>query len=111
MSYSIYVTQTFKKEFKKLAKKHPSLKSDLENLSNELLSKPTAGVNLGKDFYKVRMAISSKGKGKSAGAEYIDGMLFTTGGAVRDVRSSDTMPNVNSELWKFERNKYATPND
>nr|WP_299207518.1 type II toxin-antitoxin system RelE/ParE family toxin [uncultured Brumimicrobium sp.] len=71
MSYSIYVTQTFKKEFKKLAKKYPSLKSDLENLSNELLSKPTAGVNLGKDFYKVRMAISSKGKGKSAGARII----------------------------------------
>jgi mRNA-degrading endonuclease RelE of RelBE toxin-antitoxin system len=71
MSYSIYLTPTFKKEFKKLAKKYPSLKSDLEKLSSEILSNPTSGVNLGKGFYKVRMPISSKGKGKSAGARVI----------------------------------------
>ena len=71
MSYSIFITSTFKKEFKQLAKKYPSLKSDLERLSIELLKKPTSGINIGQNCYKVRMAINSKGKGKSAGARII----------------------------------------
>lgn len=71
MSYSIYATPTFKKEFKQLAKKYPSLKSDLKKLSSELVDNPTSGIHLGQNFYKVRMAITSKGKGKSAGARII----------------------------------------
>lgn len=71
MSYSIETIPTFKKRFKKLAKKYPSLKSDLEVLAIELLNNPKLGDHLGNDFYKIRMAISSKGKGKSAGARVI----------------------------------------
>ncbi len=32
---------------------------------------PVIGTHLGKDFYKIRLAITSKGKGKSGGARVI----------------------------------------
>lgn len=71
MSYKIRTLSTFDKEVKKLAKKYPSLKNDLNLLAIELLKNPELGVHLGQNFYKIRMAITSKGKGKSAGARII----------------------------------------
>jgi hypothetical protein len=71
MSYNISAIPSFKKEFKKLAKKYPSLKSDLQKLSEELIENPTLGIDLGGNFYKVRMTITSKGRGKSGGARII----------------------------------------
>ena len=38
---------------------------------SDLETNPTQGDALGKDCYKIRMAISSKGKGKSGGARVI----------------------------------------
>lgn len=63
MSYSVYPTPDFKKFFKKLAKKHPSLKADLLFLTKILKEQPDSGFNLGHGIYKIRMAITSKGKG------------------------------------------------
>ncbi len=71
MSYRIYPTPGFKKVFSKLAKKHPSLKTDLQKLIQILKEKPNSGINLGHGIHKIRMAITSKGKGKSAGARVI----------------------------------------
>lgn len=71
MSYKIIPTDNFNKEVKKLAKKHRSIKNDLISLHKELLEKPTKGTSLGIGVYKVRMAITSKGKGKSGGARII----------------------------------------
>lgn len=71
MSYDIIVISPFEREAKHLAKKHKSLKTDLQNLFNELAENPLQGSPLGKDCYKVRMAIKSKGKGKSGGARVI----------------------------------------
>ncbi len=71
MSYKIIPTPPFEKELKKLAKKYPSLKEDFLELANELADNPTLGVSLGRNCYKIRMAISSKGKGKSGGARVI----------------------------------------
>lgn len=71
MNYSIKTLSNFDKEVKKLAKKYPSLKDDLLTLAQDLLTNPTQGDNLGQNFYKVRMAISSKSKGKSGGARII----------------------------------------
>lgn len=71
MKYRIEVYPTFKREFKRLHKRYRSLKEDLLKLSEELLINPTQGVDLGNGLYKVRMAISSKGKGKSAGTRVI----------------------------------------
>lgn len=71
MSFDIIPTPDFKKLFKRLAKKYPSLKNDLQELIGTLKEKPDSGTALGHGIYKIRMAISSKGKGKSGGARVI----------------------------------------
>jgi mRNA-degrading endonuclease RelE of RelBE toxin-antitoxin system len=67
MSFNIIPTPPFEKELKQLAKKYPSVKNDLAVLAAALQRDPKMGVPLGNDCYKIRMAISSKGKGKSGG--------------------------------------------
>ncbi|MEN9522108.1 MAG: hypothetical protein RL065_485 [Bacteroidota bacterium] len=54
-----------------MIKKYPSLTSELIELRNELLENPMLGIPIGKGCYKIRIAISSKGKGKSGGARVI----------------------------------------
>lgn len=71
MSYNVIPTPDFKKLFKKLAKKYPSLKTDLQQLITTLQKTPDTGTALGNGIYKIRMAITSKGKGKSGGARVI----------------------------------------
>lgn len=71
MNFKILYTDHFEREFKRLAKKYRSIKYDLANLLNQLQENPTNGTPLGKDCYKVRLAISAKQKGKSAGARVI----------------------------------------
>ena len=71
MSFNIIPTPPFEKELKQLVKKHPSVKKDLAILISRLLTEPKMGIPLGNDCYKIRMAISSKGKGKSGGARII----------------------------------------
>jgi len=71
MSFNIYTTDFFDKELKKLSKKYPSLKNDYKTLIGSLKKEPKQGQPLGKDCYKIRMAITSKGKGKSGGSRII----------------------------------------
>lgn len=71
MNYRIYPTPEFKRLFKKLLKKHPSLKSDFQLLIAKLSENPQIGISLGYGIYKIRFAISSKDKGKSSGARLI----------------------------------------
>ncbi len=68
MSYNIQLSPNFKKEAKKLIKKYASLKSELSELFTELEENPALGTPLGDGVYKIRIAIASKGKGKSGGA-------------------------------------------
>jgi mRNA-degrading endonuclease RelE of RelBE toxin-antitoxin system len=71
MSYNIIPTEKFKKEVKRLTKKYPSIKEDLAELNEQLIRNPKSGTSLGNDAYKIRLAIKSKGKGKSGGARVI----------------------------------------
>ncbi|MBU3660019.1 MAG: hypothetical protein FGM14_09125 [Flavobacteriales bacterium] len=71
MSYSIELTDNFKKEAKKLIKKYASLREEIALLGKELAENPTFGTPLGNDIYKIRLAIASKNKGKSGGARVI----------------------------------------
>ena len=71
MRYRIKTHQDFDKEFKRLCKKYSSLKADLSALGKSLSESPDQGTSLGKGVRKVRMAIASKGKGKSHGARVI----------------------------------------
>lgn len=76
MSYNILTVAPFDKQIKKLAKKYPSIKSDFEAFLDELEQFPNQGTALGENCYKVRMAIKSKGKGKSAGARIITHLII-----------------------------------
>ncbi len=59
-------------EERKLAKKFPTIKQDFEELQKVLKKDPITGNdNLGRDCYKVRMAISGKNAGQSEGARII----------------------------------------
>ncbi len=71
MGYKIGTIANFRKEAKKLIKKYPSLKNELRQLGYQLLETPTSGTSLGGNCYKIRLAIASKGKGKSGGARVI----------------------------------------
>jgi mRNA-degrading endonuclease RelE of RelBE toxin-antitoxin system len=77
MNYSIELTDNFKKEAKKLAKKYPSLKTELAELFTKLVENPILGTPLGSDIYKIRLAISSKNKGKSGGARVLSFVKVT----------------------------------
>jgi hypothetical protein len=71
MSYSVIPIELFKREAKRLAKKYSSLKDELSELSKALERNPEIGTPLGNNAFKVRLAIKSKGKGKSGGARVI----------------------------------------
>jgi mRNA-degrading endonuclease RelE of RelBE toxin-antitoxin system len=71
MNFKLSFTPLFERELKSLSKKHLSLKSDLLKLTNSLIMDPQQGKPLGNNCYKIRMAISSKNKGKSGGARII----------------------------------------
>lgn len=71
MNYEVIITPQFSKEAKKLLKKHRSLLNDLQNLIASLEERPTQGSQIQENCYKIRMAITSKGKGKSSGARVI----------------------------------------
>jgi mRNA-degrading endonuclease RelE of RelBE toxin-antitoxin system len=76
MSYNVLYTENFRKEAKHLAKKYTSLKTDIEALIESLEQDPTQGKSLGKDCFKIRLAIASKRKGKSGGARVITCVLI-----------------------------------
>lgn len=76
MSYNIVATQRFRRDIKKLAKKYISLKKEYENFINDLEENPEQGISLGNNCYKIRIAIASKGKGKSGGARIITHIII-----------------------------------
>ena len=67
MNYSIIVIDNFKREAKPLLKKYPSLRNELEVLQAQLLENPRMGVKITENLYKIRLAVKSKGRGKSGG--------------------------------------------
>lgn len=71
MNYSIIFDDSFEKEVKRLSKRYPSLKQDLLALQKEIYVNPQTGTDLGGGLRKIRMKITSKGRGKSGGARVI----------------------------------------
>lgn len=71
MSVKIEPLPTFKREAKRLNKHYASFADDYERFINELEANPRLGTDLGGGLRKIRMAITSKGKGKSGGARVI----------------------------------------
>jgi mRNA-degrading endonuclease RelE of RelBE toxin-antitoxin system len=77
MSYNVLTIPPFDKQLKRLAKKYHSLKSDYARLLKELEQNPALGTPLGNNCYKIRLAIDSKGKGKSGGARVITNFILS----------------------------------
>ena len=71
MNVSIDYLPEFERRAKALAKKYKSFPADYNAFLDELEQNPFGGDPLGHNTYKHRMAISSKGKGKSGGARVI----------------------------------------
>ncbi|HWH64372.1 MAG TPA: type II toxin-antitoxin system RelE/ParE family toxin [Ginsengibacter sp.] len=71
MNYKLIPTPPFERELKQLAKKYASLPNDLLLLEGQLLKNPTLGTPIGKNCFKIRLSIQSKGKGKSGEARII----------------------------------------
>lgn len=71
MNFNVHTTASFEKQAKRLKKKFPSLKTELAELIGILMEHPETGTALGNDCYKIRLAVASKGKGKSGGARII----------------------------------------
>ena len=71
MEYDFRLSPDFERKAKKLAKHYPSFKKDLLMFLDSLKVNPLQGVDLGNGIRKVRMSISSKGRGKSGGARVI----------------------------------------
>ena len=71
MSFEINYSKKFKKELKRLRKRYSSILEDVNSLALQLSDNPFQGVDLGNGLRKIRLAITSKGKGKSGGARVI----------------------------------------
>jgi mRNA-degrading endonuclease RelE of RelBE toxin-antitoxin system len=76
MSYKVKTISVFERQAKRLMKKYPSLKREIQTLISELKELPEKGTSIGHNCYKIRLAIASKGKGKSGGARVITHLVF-----------------------------------
>ena len=74
---TVSVSDDFAKEAKRLAKKYPSFKQDYKDFLNSIKENPLQGDEITKNIRKIRMAIKSKGKGKSGGARVITFNVLT----------------------------------
>ena len=71
MNVTLHLHDEFKRQFRQLRKKYRSLTDDLDEFQKELKENPFQGDDLGGGVRKIRMAIGSKGKGKSGGARIL----------------------------------------
>jgi len=70
-NFEIFYTSRFQKELKAIIKKHPDFKANFSLFLDSLESQPQQGTPIGKGCYKIRLAVKSKGKGKSGGMRVI----------------------------------------
>jgi hypothetical protein len=104
---------TFVKRLKELSKKYPSIKDDFSALLKELETNPRKGTDLGKDCFKIRLAIKSKGRGKSGGARLItcvkvqaDAIYFFT---IYDKANQDNISDIELKTFiQYMQANYGT---
>lgn len=77
MSFKIKSLPEFSKNLKKLVKKYPCLKSEFISFVHSLKLNPNIGTSIGKNCFKIRISIASKGRGKSGGAGVITYVLHS----------------------------------
>lgn len=77
MSYSVKTLVSFEKQAKRLIKKYPSLKNEIQQLISSLKEAPNQGTPLGNNCFKIRLSITSKGKEKSGGGRVISHVIVS----------------------------------
>lgn len=68
----------FERQLKRLARKYPSLKAEFSELVGKLEENPNTGTKIGQGCWKIRLAIGSKGGGKSGGGRVITHVRITS---------------------------------
>ncbi len=104
MNWTISTVPDFDKEVRRLSKKYKSLRSDLLQFQKDITDNPFLGTEILPNVRKIRIAITSKGKGKSGGARIISFV------AVNDIESGEIIllyiydksesPNIQTEYLK-----------
>ncbi|MBR1520306.1 MAG: type II toxin-antitoxin system RelE/ParE family toxin [Bacteroidaceae bacterium] len=104
MNVKIIPSEEFDRRFKRLAKKYKSLPTDYLTLSKELKENPFQGSDLGGGVRKIRMAIGSKGKGKSGGARVLTLNVLVSDNAdvtLLTIYDKDEIDNVSDNYIKW----------
>jgi hypothetical protein len=89
---------TFTKSAKKLVKKYKKLADDLEALHFELQNGAKTAINLGDDFYKIRLKNSAISQGKSGGFRVV--YFFKTKNNeiyLLDIYTKNIIENINKD--------------
>lgn len=111
MKVEITLGEEFKRQFKQLAKKYHSLTNDLIVFKAELTKNPLQGDDLGRGIRKIRMAISSKGRGKSGGARVLTlnvlvNEMDTTNVVLLTIYDKNEIDNVSDNYIKWLVEQY-----
>ena len=104
MSVTLHLHDEFKRPFRRLKKKYQSLTDDLEDFQKELIKNPLQGSDLGGGVRKIRMAITSKGKGKSGGARVLTLTVLVSDDAdvtLLTIYDKSEIENVSDEYIKW----------
>ncbi len=105
MKVKIYTEKEFERQLRKLSKKYRSMLDDYDAFLTGLEQDPYQGTSLGKGVRKVRMAIASKGKGKSSGARVITYNLYQEGDSViidlLTIYDKGEISNISDEFISF----------
>ena len=104
MNVKIIPSVEFDRQFKRLAKKYKSLLDDYLTFSKELKENPLQGAALGRGVRKIRMAIGSKGKGKSGGARVLTLTVLVSEDAdvtLLTIYDKDEIDNVSDEYIRW----------
>lgn len=104
MKVTISTIDEFDRRARRLAKKYKSLKDDLRTFQQEIMQNPLMGIDLGHGVRKIRMAITSKGKGKSGGARVLTLTVLVSEDAdvtLLTIYDKDEIDNVSDEYIRW----------
>ena len=104
MKVTLIPSVEFLRQLKRLSKKYKSLGEDYKALKKSLLENPVQGDDLGGGVRKIRMAIGSKGKGKSGGARVLTLTVLVSEDAdvtLLTIYDKDETDNVSDEYIRW----------
>jgi len=106
MTVNITTHPEFVRQMKRYAKKYRSLAGDYANFLESIRKDPFQGVDLGGGIRKVRLAVASKGKGKSGGMRVITFSLEKIGNKIINVTllyiyDKQEMANVSDDFIRY----------